>query len=95
MNRPGAITSFLVGVFIFLTYGTVFWRMLRSNRGNKPIELGAIALIVFLAFIPLSKLGVPDWLVASWGILVIVLCFATLFFVVQWFYRELRHRSEK
>jgi hypothetical protein len=45
---------------------------------------GVITLVVFLAMIPLIKLhDPPDWVFVVWLILVVLLCFSTLFFVVQ------------
>jgi hypothetical protein len=58
------------------------------------VECGIITVALFLAMVPLSKLGdIPDWLFGAWIILVVLLCFSTLFFVVQTAYHALRRRK--
>ena len=97
--RVMAITSDigvrLVGSFLaFLGYIAFFWRTFKSNPGNRLVECGSMTLIAFLAMVFVSQLGgAPDWLILSWIMLVVVLCFATLFFLAQRVFRAIqRHR---
>ena len=76
-------------------YFMFFWRTLKRNPGNRVVECGTITVMVFLAMVWFSKLGdIPDWLFGLWLILVILLCFSTLFFVAQRAYRAFRHRKD-
>jgi hypothetical protein len=81
-------------LLIFVFYGLFFWRIFKSNPGNRLIEGGSITLIVFLAMIPINSAGnVPDWLFGAWLFLIVLLCFATLFFLFQRMFRALVRRS--
>jgi hypothetical protein len=72
------------GFLIFLLYGLFFWRLLKGKPGNRLVECGSLTLIVFLAMIPINSAGeIPDWLFGAWIILIVLLCFATLFFLLQ------------
>jgi len=76
-------------------YFVYFWRVFKKNPGNRVVECGVITLMVFFAMISFSKLGdIPDWLFGLWLMLIVLLCFSTLFFVVQRAYRAFRHRNE-
>ena len=84
------------GVLVFLLYGLFFWRVFKKNPGNKLVECGCITVIVFLAMIPINSAGaVPDWLFGAWLILVVLLCFATLFFLLERMIRAASRRSVK
>jgi hypothetical protein len=83
-------------VLVFLLYGLSFWRIFKKNCGNKLIECGCVTLIVFLAMIPINSAGaVPDLLFGVWVILMVLLCFATLFFPLQRMIRAVSRRSVK
>jgi hypothetical protein len=83
-----------VGFFITLFYAIYFWRIFKKNPGNRVVECGIITVVLFLAMVPLSRLGdIPDWFFGTWIILVALLCFSTLFFVVQRVYRAFRRRK--
>lgn len=84
------------GLLVFSLYGLFFWRQFKSNPGNRLIECGSITLIAFLALIPISSAGdVPDWLFGSWLILILLLCFATLFFLFQRMFRASVRRPKQ
>jgi hypothetical protein len=84
------------GVLAFLLYGLFFWRVFKKNPGNKLVECGCITLIVFLAMVPINSAGaVPDWLFGVWLILIVLLCFATLFFLLQRMFAAVSRRSVK
>ena len=83
------------GLYSVAFYALFFWRVFKENPGNRLVECGVITLAVFFAMIPLTKLqDPPDWVFAPWLILVILLCFSTLFFVVQRAYRAIRRHKD-
>lgn len=83
------------GLYSFVFYALFFWRVFKENPGNRVVECGVITLAVFFAMIPLTKLqDPPDWVFAPWLILVTLLCFSTLFFVLQRVYRAIRRRKD-
>jgi len=83
------------GLYSVVFYVLFFWRVFKENPGNRVVECGVITLAVFFAMIPLTKLqDPPDWVFAPWLILVILLCFSTLFFVLQRAYRAIRRRKD-
>ena len=52
-----------------------------------------MTLVVFMAMLPLTSYrDIPGWLFGSWLVLLLLLCFSTLFFVVQRAYRAF-HRK--
>jgi len=83
-------------IFAALGYITFFWRTFKSSPGNRLVECGSMTLIAFFAFLAvesLSKPGkVPDWLILVWLMLVVLLCFSTIFFVAQRAYQALRRQ---
>ena len=82
-----------LGAAIF--YFLLFWRTFKSNPGNRVVECGVITLTVFFAMLMFVKPGdIPDWLFLLWLILVVLLCFSTLFFVAQRAYNAFRHRKD-
>ena len=83
-----------VGFSIVFLYAVYFWRIFKQNPGNRVVECGVITVALFLLMVPLSRFeDIPDWLFGAWIILVVLLCFSTLFFVVQRAYRAFRHRK--
>ena len=84
------------GLLTFLIYGLFFWRVFKRNPRNRLIECGSITLIIFLAMLPIiSSDDAPDWLFGSCLILLVLLCFATLFFLFQRMFRALARRSNE
>lgn len=82
------------GLGLVLLYGFSFWRIFKSNPGNKVIACGSIALMVFIVMIALFKIpNFPVWVLASLGFLLFLLCLLTMFFLAQRGYRALRHRK--
>jgi cation transport ATPase len=79
---------------LVLFYGFSFWRIFKSNPGNKVIECGSITLIVFVVMLALFKVpNFPVWVLAWLGLLVFLLCLLTIFFLVQQGYHALRRRK--
>jgi heme A synthase len=77
-------------VFVVIAYTVYFWRMFKNNPGNRLVQCAIMTLVTFVAFIafltiiPLGQIGgVPDWLLVSWVILVVLLCLSTIFFLAQ------------
>jgi hypothetical protein len=94
INTSETSVRFVGTILVFLGYIGFFWRTFKSNPGNRLIECGSMTVIVFMAVIPLTQFGeLPDWLIVSWVILVVVLCFSTLFFVAQRIYRAVRRHE--
>ena len=78
----------------FFLYSLYFWRTFKRNPGNRVVECGSLTLIVFFAFLYFCKpQDLPDWVFGLWLILIVLLCFTTLFFVVQRIYRALFRRK--
>ena len=95
-DRWRTSAHFLERMLVFALYAMFFWRTFKSNPGNRLVECGSLALIVFLVLIPLSSAGgPPNWLFGAWLILVIFLCFATLFFLFQRMFRALTRHSNQ
>jgi len=92
----GESVRLIGGLVAVAAYAVYFWRVFRSNRGNKVIECGSMALIVLMALVLLTQLGdLPDWLFASLVILLVLLCVSTLFFVGQRAFRAVRRRPRQ
>jgi len=82
------------GLGLVLFYGFSFWRIFKANPGNRVIECGSIALMVFVAMLALFKIpNFPVWVLASLGSLLFLLCLLTMLFVVQRGYRALHDRK--
>jgi hypothetical protein len=98
-STAGAIIS---GFGVTVGYFIYFWRVLRSNPGNKLVECGTITLAVFFAMVPFSRIPgftdhIPAWIFLPYILLVVLLCFTTLFFLAQRVWRAVirgaRHSS--
>jgi hypothetical protein len=81
-------------------YLLVLWRVRPASKdgkgdsGRNVITCGIIALIVCYALGVLSQNpNIPSWVVGSLGVLLLFLCFLTLFFLAQQGYRALRRRK--
>jgi thiol:disulfide interchange protein len=89
--RP--IVSFLV---VAVVYWLSLWRIFKGNRGNRVIECGSIALMLFFLMMLLIKLkNLPDWVLPSLGLLLFLLCLLTMFFLVLQGVQAIRHRKSK
>ena len=77
-------------------YGVCFWRIVKSNRGNNVIECGSLALMVMVGLTVLIKIpNVPDWVLGSIGLLLLLLCLLTIGFLFQQGYRAIRRKLWK
>ncbi len=89
--RP--IVSFLV---VAVVYWLSLWRIIKGNRGNRVIECGSIALMLFFLMMLLMKLTIlPDWVLPSLGLLLFALCLLTMFFLLLQGVQAIRHRKSK
>jgi hypothetical protein len=89
--RP--VVSFLV---VAVVYWLSLWRIIKMNRGNRVIECGSIALMLFFLMMLLMKFkSVPDWLLPSLGALLLLLCLLTMFFLLVQGVQAIRHRKSK
>ena len=84
-STAGGIFS---GFAVITAYMVFFWRVFRSNTGNRLVECGIITMVVFFAMVPFSRIPgfadrIPDRIFVSYILLLVLLCFATLFFLVQ------------
>jgi len=85
-GEPLAVTStgreVLSAVGVVAVYAVAFWRIIRRNAGNKVIECGGIALVLFVLLAKLINIkGLPGWLEPSLGLLLFVLCLLTMAFL--------------
>ncbi len=77
-------------------YCLSLWRTIKGNRGNRVIECGSIALILLFFMMLLVKLpNVPDWVLLSLGLLLLLLCLLTIFFLLLQGIQAIRHRKSK
>lgn len=76
-------------------YANAFWRILKENRGNRVIECGIISLVLAFASGFAIKLGAPDWLIESMGLLLLLMSFLTLGLFSRECYVALRRRLRK
>jgi hypothetical protein len=95
---PSAATSGLrptLGILIVaLVYVLSLWRIIKSNRGNKVVECGSIALMVSLLMVVLIRFpSLPAWVLASLGLLLLLLCLLTIFFLLARGVQAIRHRK--
>jgi hypothetical protein len=87
--RP--ILSILI---VAVVYFVSLWRIIKSNRGNKVIECGSIALMISLLMVVLIRFpSLPAWVMPSLGALLLLLCLLTIFFLVAKGVQAIRHRK--
>jgi hypothetical protein len=70
--------SFLQGLVAVGFYAFAVWRLARANRGNKVLECARVSLLLVFVCGALSKLNVPNWLLESLGLLMLLMCFVTV-----------------
>lgn len=85
--------TLLRGLAILAFYGFSFWRIVKSNRGNRVIACGSLALMVMVGLTVLVRIPkVPDWMLGSVGLLLLLLCLLTMAFLLQQGYQAIRRR---
>jgi hypothetical protein len=78
----------LSGLGVTAFYAFSFWRLAQRNHGSKVIEFGGMAFA--LCFVLPGLLRIPN--LPAW-LLLLFLCFTTVFLFVQQTYREIRKRK--
>jgi hypothetical protein len=77
-------------------YCVFFWRTIKSNRANRLIVSGCVALTVFMILVVLINVdGVPNWVMESLGGLLLFLCLLTIFFLFHRSIKAIQHRLSK
>jgi hypothetical protein len=92
---PNIVRGLIGSIGLLLAYGYSFWRIVKRNPGNKMVECGSIALVLF--FVRLALFRIPNFpvsIIALWFFLVFLLCLLTIGFLVQQGYHALRHRKK-
>jgi len=70
------------------------WRIIKVNRGDRVIECGSIALVLFFLIVLLMKFtNLPGWLMPSLLLLLCLLCLITMFYQVLQGVQAIRHRK--
>jgi hypothetical protein len=75
---------------VLALYALGFWTIIKKNRGNKVIECGVAALILAFATGAASKANAPDWVLGSFGVLLLLMCFLTVGLFAHECYKALR-----
>jgi hypothetical protein len=93
-KNPSLVGNITSGIGLFLFYGYSFWRIFKSNPGNRVIECGSITLMLFAVLMALMRIpNLPfDYFWWLWPTL-FLLCMLTMFFLLQQGYRALRKRK--
>jgi hypothetical protein len=82
MPQPWQTTARGLGVLALYLFA--FWKIFRTHQGNRVVRCGIIALVVFAALVVLIRLhSVPDWILSSVGLLLLLLCLLTMSFLFQ------------
>ena len=98
--QASSVGAVVTGFAVVVGYLAFFWRTFKQNPGNRLIECGTLTLIAFMAmvgFISIPGLSVhlPDWVFILWILLVLLLCFSTLFFAAQRIWRAPTRMNRK
>jgi hypothetical protein len=96
IHNAYAVRPILSSSLVAVACWFFFWRMIKSNRGNRVIECGSIALMLGILMMLVMKLAnLPMWVLTSLGLLVLVLCLMTMFFLLIQGVQAIRHRNSK
>src|SRR5579864_6868464 len=96
--NPTSHTTILGGILgalgLVLIYGISFWRIFRTNRGDKFIESACITGILFFGGFACYRIpNFPDWIVFCLMMLAGITSFVSIFFMLQQGFRALRSRK--
>ena len=93
-SGASAIQTVISGVALVGFYGFVLWRVAKRNAGNRVIEVGSLALVVFFIMAAAIKVpNLPDWIVPGFGVLFLLLGLLTIFFLMRQGYNVIRNRK--
>jgi len=88
------IRTILTSAGLILAYGISFWRIFRSNSGDKFIECSSITVMAFVVTMAAWRIPhFPDWAKDFLMVLVYGLTLFSVFFGLQQVYRALRRRK--
>jgi len=81
---------------LVLTYGVSFWRIFKSNPGDKFIQSASVTVMVLAVTIAAMRIHYfPDWVLTSLEVLLYLLTFISIFFMFRDGYRALRRRRTR
>ena len=81
-------------LMVAIVYSLSLWRIIKGSHGNRVIECGSIALIIALLMVALIKFpNLPDWVQPSLGLLLLLLCLLTIFFLLLRGVQAIRQRK--
>jgi heme A synthase len=91
-SNASSVGGIISGFCVVAVYMVFFWRMFKRNPGNRMVECGALTLFVFFMMIPFTRIPgftdqIPDWIFLLYILLIVLLCFTTLFFFAQRLWR--------
>jgi uncharacterized membrane protein len=90
----GVVQSVVSGIALVVFYAFSFWRIAKRNAGNKVIESGSLAAVVFAIMVAAMKVpNILDWLEPSLAILFLLLGFLMIFFLMQQGYNAIRRKK--
>lgn len=92
---PSHLQTLLRGLLVTAFYAFAFWRIVKTNRGNRVIECGVISLALAFASGFAARSGAPDWVLESLGALLLLMCFLTVGLFARECYVALRSRLRK
>jgi len=96
MADGNTIHAIIGAVVVVLAYASSFWRIAKQNPDNRVIECGSITLAVFVVTLAMFKLpNIPDWIVPSLGLLVLLLSLLTILFLFQQAFHAFCRRKSK
>ncbi len=92
-NGGGTILTLISGIVLVGFYAAILSRIVKRNPGNRVIESGSMALVLFFVMAAATKVpSIPDWVVPGLGILFLLLSFLMIFFLIQQGYDAIRRR---
>jgi len=89
------LQTILRGLIVTAFYAFAVWRVVATNRGNRVIECGIISLILVFAEGFAAKSNAPDWLLESFGALMLLMCCLTVTLFARECYQGIRGRVGK
>jgi len=92
-SAGNALGNVVSGVVLVGVYAGVLWRIVKRNPGNRVIECGSIALVIFFVMAAAIKIpDIPDWVIPGLGVLFLLVGFLMIFLLMQQGYNAIRRR---
>jgi hypothetical protein len=89
------LQTFLRGLIVTAIYAFATWRVVATSRGNRVIECGVISLILVFAEGFATRSNALDWVLESFGVLMLLMCFLTVALFARECYQGIRQRLGK